>query len=48
MIDETRRGGNHEFGWDIVKAAQNVRDKREKKNTKKDFLAEHAYTIKNF
>lgn len=48
MIEETKKGGNRDFGREIVKAAQGVREKREGKNVKKDFLAEHANTIKNW
>jgi len=48
MIEETRKKDNAEFGMQIVKAALEVRDRREQKNIKKDFLAEHAKTIKNW
>jgi len=48
MIEETRKGGNQGFGKEIVKAALAVREKREGKNVKKDFLAEHAFTIRNW
>ena len=48
MIDETRKKDNHDFGLDVVQAAKDVRDKKELKNTKKDFLGEHNRTIKNW
>ena len=39
MIEETRKKDNQGFGQEVVKAAQAVREKREGKNVKKDFLA---------
>ena len=42
MIEETRKKDGADFGMEIVKAAQEIRDKREAKNTKKDFQAEHT------
>ena len=38
MIEETRKKDNQGFGQEVVKAAQAVREKREGKNVKKDFL----------
>lgn len=48
MIEETKKRDNADFGGEIVRAAQAVRDKREAKNAKKDFLAEHATMMKNW
>lgn len=39
MIEETKKKDNQGFGKEIVKAAIAVREKREGKNVKKDFLA---------
>ena len=48
MIEETRKKDNQNFGQEVVKAAQAVREKREGKNVKKDFLAQHATSIKKW
>ena len=48
MIEETRSGGNQGFGKDILKVALAVREKREGKNVKKNFQAQHALTIRNW
>ena len=42
MIEETKKSENTKFGMEIIKAAATVRDKRESKNNKKNFLSEHA------
>ena len=48
MIEETKKKENEDFGKEIVKAALEVRDQRDLKNFKKDFLAEHTKKIKNW
>ena len=41
MIEQTLKKGNQEFGQDIVQAALEVRDKRDLKKGKKDYLSSH-------
>ena len=48
MIEETKKRGNMEFGNKIVSAANVVRDKRDKKNGKKDFIGQHRSTVNQF
>lgn len=48
MIEETKKKDNHDFGKQIVEIALEVRDRREQQKVKKDFLAEHTTTIKNW
>ena len=48
MIEESKKGDNQKFGQEIIKAASEVRDKREAKNIKKNFVSEHAQTIKKW
>ncbi len=48
MIEETMKKGNFHFGKDIVGVAQKIREKRDQKNLKKDFLGMHSETVKNW
>ena len=41
MIEETQKPENETFGRDIVKEAARVKEARERKRPKKNFLAEH-------
>lgn len=48
MIQETKKGENQGFGLDIVKVALELKEKREMSRPKKNFLAEHTQTLKNW
>mmetsp|Transcript_16603 Transcript_16603/g.22427 ORF Transcript_16603/g.22427 Transcript_16603/m.22427 type:complete len:143 (-) Transcript_16603:1430-1858(-) len=48
MIEETQKKGNRDFGHEIISAAMAVREKRDMKKGKKDFVAEHAQVVKNW
>ena len=46
MIEESKKNDNTGFGMKIVNYAAEIRENRERKKTSKNFLAEHAKSIK--
>lgn len=48
MIDESQKKGNQEFGKEIISVAMAVREKRDQKKGKKDFVAQHTQVVKNW
>ena len=46
MIEETKKRDNRDFGQQIIKEAQKIRERRELKNVRKDFVGEHTKTVK--
>ena len=46
MIEESKKNDNSGFGMKIVNYAAEIRENRERKKTSKNFLAEHAKSIK--
>lgn len=48
MIEESQKKGNQDFGKEIVQVAMAVRDKRDKKKGKKNFVEGHALKVRNW
>ena len=48
MIDEAKKHENTNLGMEVVQIAQEIRFKRELNYNKKDFMADHKTTVKNW
>ena len=48
MIEETKKKENKGFGDKIIQSAQAIKDKRDLQKPKKNFLSEHAQTLKKW
>lgn len=48
MIEESQKKGNQDFGKEIIQVAQMVRDKRDAKKGKKNFVEAHATVVRNW
>ena len=48
MIDEAKKHENASLGKEVIQIAQEVRSKREMNYNKKDFMADHKTTVKNW
>ena len=48
MIEETRKKDNENFGMNIVRAAQAIREKRDMDRPKKNFMSEHTKAVRHW
>ena len=48
MIDEAKKHENTNLGMEVVQIAQEIRFKRELNYNKKDFMADHKSTVRNW
>ena len=48
MIEESRKRDNESFGMEIVKAALEIKEKKEMNKSKKNFIAEHSQNVKHW